>query len=141
VARALAIVLLPALLSLAVSCAQHQTVSRDELHADLVSTTSIAAEAALSIDMVSRGQVTRNFAVGHFLYLANQLDDSAKEIDGSLPAAGLEQRLKDSRVQVHALSAELRAVVSEVGNPDALRASQQRLDAIRQTLAKENASR
>jgi hypothetical protein len=125
---------------LAVSCARQKTITREQLRSDLTSAISIANETELSIDFVMRGQATRNFAVGHFHYLAGQLHDSTKELAESRPERGLEQSLTNSREQINALAAALHAIESEVGRPGALAASKRQVDGIRSALEHENST-
>jgi hypothetical protein len=141
VAKLFRIALLLVLFAVLLSCARQRRITRDELSSDLISAISVASATEMSIDFVSRGQATRNFAVGHFTYLSNQLKDAAKELDSSIPEAGLERKLRSSRAQMDALSSELNAVVHEIGRPEALSASKKRVDAIRKSLEEENASR
>jgi hypothetical protein len=115
-------------------------MTREKLRSDLTSAISIANETELSIDFVTREQVTRNFAAGHFRYLANQLHDSTKELADSTPERGLEQSLTGSRKQVNALAGTLQVIASEIHRTEALAASKERVDAIRKALEHENST-
>jgi hypothetical protein len=126
--------------SLVVSCAGRRTITREELRSDLISAISAAGETEMSIDFVVRGQMTRSFASGHFRYLANQLEDSTKELSDSMAAPGLQESVRNGRVQVDALSGELKAIASEADSPQALANAKQRLEAIRKVLEQETAS-
>jgi hypothetical protein len=139
-AGALGLTVLLVMSSLLLSCAHRRTITREELRSDLISAISIASETELSIDFVSRKQSTRNFAVGQFTYLSNQLNDTAKELGRARAEAGLTQALKKNRTQVDALSSELNAVVHEIGRPEAMLESKKRVDAIRAALERAKAS-
>ena len=115
-------------------------MTREKLRSDLASAISIANETELSIDFVTRGQVTRNFAAGHFRYLANQLHDSTKELADSTPERGLEQSLTGSREQVNALASTLQVIASEIDRTETLTASKKRVDTVRRALEHETST-
>ncbi|HEX6773073.1 MAG TPA: hypothetical protein VF126_13665 [Acidobacteriaceae bacterium] len=119
------------------SCAQRHSLSREELRSDLTSAISAASETELSIDFVLRGKTTQDFAAGHFRYLERNLRDTIKQVAGSTPEPGLEEKATRSRAQMDALESMLTAIASDTKDPDALMAAKQRVHAIRIALAQE----
>lgn len=136
---ALRLVLQFAVASLLVSCTQPHTLSRDELRSDLTAAISIAGETEMSIDFALRGQSTDAFSKAHFHYLAEQLQDSRREIADSMPAPELQQGVRSSQAQMDALSRVL-AVAVNTKDAASLNHAKQRVGAIRKALEDENAS-
>jgi hypothetical protein len=134
----LSLLLLPLLL--VASCAHHRTIDREALRSELISAISVANEAEISIDYVAQGRVSNNFATGHFKYVADQIKDSAEELDQSAPKASIEGQLQTCRTQMNALADELLAVRFETRNLEALATSQMRIAAIRKVLEAEYSS-
>jgi hypothetical protein len=119
------------------SCAQRHTLSREELRSDLTSAISAANETEMSIDFVLQKKTTQNFAAGHLRYLERNLRDPIKQVAGSTPEPGLEEKATRSRAQMDALESILTAIASDTKDPDALMAAKQRVHAIHIALAQE----
>ena len=119
------------------SCAQRHTLSREELRSDLTSAISAANETEISIEVVLQGKATQNFAAGHLHYLERDLRDTIKEVAGSTPERGLEERAARSRTQMDALASMLAVIASNMKDADALMAAKERVHAIRAALAQE----
>ena len=96
------VAILPTLALLA-SCSHPSVISRDELHSILRSSISFTAEAETSLDYVLQGRSTQNFAAGHFHYMADELEQSVKQLNQSKPSPGTEQAFMNSLQDVKEL--------------------------------------
>jgi hypothetical protein len=131
--------ILPMLVLLA-SCSHPSVISRDELHSILRSSISFTADAETSLDYVLQGRSTQNFAAGHFHYMADELEQSVKQLNQSKPSPGTEQAFMNSLQDVKALASELTAISFQTSDSNAISAAKKRIGEIRRALEKTSAS-
>jgi hypothetical protein len=115
-------------------------MSREELHSTLRSSISFAAEAETSLDYVLQGRSTQNFAAGHFHYMADELEQSVKQLNQSKPSPGTEQAFTSSLQDVKDLASELTAISFQTSDSTAISAANQRITKIRRALEKTSTS-
>jgi hypothetical protein len=94
----------------------------------------------MSLDYVLQGRSTQNFAAGHFHYLADELEQSVKQLSQSKPSPGTEQAFMNSLQDVKALASELTAMSSQTSDSNAISAAKKRIGEIRRALEKTSAS-
>jgi len=128
------------MLVLLASCSQPSVISRDELHSILRSSISFTAEAETSLDYVLQGRSTQNFAAGHFHYMADELEQSVKQLNQSKPSPDTEQAFMNSLQDVKALASELTAISFQTSDSTAISAAKQRITEIRRALEKTSSS-
>jgi len=128
------------MLVLLVSCSHSSVISREELHSILRSSISSAAEAETSLDYVLQGHSTQNFAAGHFHYMADELEQSVKQLNRSKPSPGTEQAFTNSLQEVKDMTSELAAISFQTSDSNAIWAAKQRITEIRRALEKTSTS-
>jgi hypothetical protein len=101
---------------------------------------SFASEAEIFIDYVVENRATRHFAQGHLEYLADEIDQTAKELEKAHPPANAEPAVQECKQALALLYKEVEAIRAETTNPQALEASKGRIANIRTNLQKSNAS-
>jgi hypothetical protein len=131
--------ILPILVLLA-SCSHPSVISRDELHSILRSSISFTSDAETSLDYVLQGRSTQNFAAGHFHYMADELEQSVKQLNQSKPGPGTEQAFMNSLQDLKALASELTAISFQTSDFNAISAAKKRIGEIRRALEKTSAS-
>jgi hypothetical protein len=137
--RAKIVAILPTLVLLA-SCSHPSVISREELHSTLRSSISFAADAEASLDYVLQGRSTQNFVAGHFHYMADELEQSVKQLNQSKPRPGTEQAFTNSQQDMKALASELRDISFQTSDSNAISAAKQRIGEIRRALEKTSSS-
>jgi hypothetical protein len=128
------------MLVLLASCSRPSVISRNELHSILRSSISFTADAETSLDYVLQGRSTQNFAAGHFHYLADELEQSVKQLNQSKPSPGTEQTFMNSLQDVKDLASALTAISFQTSDSNAVSAAKQRIREIRMALEKTSAS-
>jgi len=122
-------------------CSYHpKTASRDELHSQITSAESFAAEGEMFVDYMRQGRATRHFADGHLEFLIRELADSATKLRNVAPAPGGEEALRTLRVQLAALAEELQNVRKMPDNQPALAQAKAHLQQIQRVLEQTNSS-
>jgi len=122
------------------ACSRHKTLTRDELRSEITSAKSLAAETEMFLDYVRENRATKHYAQGHIEYLAEEIEQSRKELQDSSPAQGEEDALQTLRAQFDALSTELHNLHGKLEDHAALATAKQRIDSIRQSLDDANSS-
>ena len=116
------------------ACSRHKTVTKDDLRSELISAKSLAAETEMFLDYVRQNRATKNYAQGHIEYLTEEVEQSRKELQESLPAQGEEDARQKLSVQFDALEAELHTIRGRLDDEAALANAKEQLARIRQAL-------
>jgi hypothetical protein len=121
-------------------CSRKKSIGRDEIRSEIRSARSFAAESELFIDFVLQGHSTRRYAEGHSVYLEQAVEQSAKELGQTAPAADVENSVRECRSNLGMLARELSRIRAAIrgGDEDALHAAQARIRHIRENLEKAN---
>jgi hypothetical protein len=122
------------------ACSRHQTLTKEELRSELISAKSLAAETEMFLDYVRQNRATRNYAQGHIEYLTEEVEQSRKELQESLPAQGEEDARQKLSVQFDALEAELHTIRGRLDDQAALATAKEHVARIRQALDEANSS-
>jgi hypothetical protein len=122
------------------ACSRHQTLTKEELRSELISAKSLAAETEMFLDYVRQNRATRNYAQGHIEYLTEEVEQSRKELQESLPAQGEEDARQKLSVQFDALEAELHTIRGRLNDQAALATAKEHVARIRQALDEANSS-
>ncbi len=122
------------------ACSRHKTLTKDELRSELISAKSLAAETEMFLDYVRQNRATRNYAQGHIEYLTEEVEQSRKELQESLPAQGEEDARQKLSVQFDALEAELHTIRGRLDDQAALATAKEHVARIRQALDEANSS-
>jgi hypothetical protein len=130
------------MLILLASCSHRSTIPHEELQSIVRSSISFADEAEASIDYVTQGRTTRNFAAGHLHSIADELNERWSKLKQSNhgPSPGDEQALKNTQQNIETLAAELTAVSSKTNDVVATAAAKQHIIAIREALEETSGS-
>jgi hypothetical protein len=94
----------------------------------------------MSLDYVLEGRSTQNFAAGHFHYMADELEQSVKQLNQSKPSPGTEQAFMNSQQDTKALASELTAISFQRSDSNAISAAKKRITEIRVALEKTSTS-
>ena len=108
------------LLTLALAGCTRKTFDSKDLSSSLRATSSLAAEADVFIEYLGTGHSTETFARGHAGYLAQELNDERKDLEGASVAASLGQELAVCRAEQEQLGREFRRLQAAIGHPDEL---------------------
>jgi hypothetical protein len=122
------------------ACSRHQTLTKEELRSELISAKSLAAETEMFLDYVRQNRATRNYAQAHIEYLTEEVEQSRKELQESLPAQGEEDARQKLSVQFDALEAELHTIRGRLDDQAALATAKEHVARIRQALDEANSS-
>jgi hypothetical protein len=122
------------------ACSRHQTLTKEELGSELISAKSLAAEIEMFLDYVRQNRATRNYAQAHIEYLTEEVEQSRKELQESLPAQGEEDARQKLSVQFDALEAELHTIRGRLDDQAALATAKEHVARIRQALDEANSS-
>lgn len=140
VKRCSALVVLLATVLLA-SCSRTKNISADELHSDILSASSLAAETELFIGQVQQHRATQSFERGHLEYLYRQTTDEIQQLRDTRAESSLVPRLDTCRLQLESLVAELANLKKNPTDGDRLSAAKQQAARIRTTLERAENSR
>lgn len=122
------------------ACSRHKTLTKDELRSELTSAKSLAAETEMFLDYVRQNRATRHYAQGHIEYLTEEVEQSRKELQESLPAQGEEDARQKLSVQFDALRTELHSIRGRLDDKAALATAKEHIARIRQALDDANPS-
>lgn len=122
------------LLGFACGCSHQKTLSRDELRSNIKKAISYAAETELFVDFVRQQHSTTHYAEAHPSYLAEEIEDSVKELTQSKADPSDEQTARLLNAALHVLSDALGAVRSSPTDEQTLAVAKARATAVRQRL-------
>lgn len=119
-ANALLLAALFCLLLQLCSCAQ-KSPSAADLHADVTTALSVAADADTSLALFREGHLSSAFFKGHIQNLSQQAQRTSKEIGTATPADGhIVSQLREFRRDLSSLLAALTLAEQNVGNAKSL---------------------
>lgn len=122
------------------ACSRHKTLTRDDLRFEIVSAKSLATETEMFLDYVGQKRATKHYAQGHIDYLAEEVENSRRELQESSPVQGEEGALGKLRAQSDALNAELYSVRGKLDDQAALATAKKHIATILQSLDDANSS-
>ncbi len=122
------------LLALTCGCSQQKTLSHDELRSEFKKGISYAAEMELFVDFVRQQHSTSHYAEVHPAYLADQIEDSIREVAESKADSADQANLRLLNAGLHALADALRAVRSSPTDEQTLAVAKARSTAVRERL-------
>jgi hypothetical protein len=117
-----------------ISCSRPKTISREELHSDLLAAISLASETELFINQLQDGRATSAFAEGHLAYLHQEASRSANELRRARADEPMAGALENGRTQLDSLSTMLADLKAKSDNKESLSASRQQAAKIRMNL-------
>lgn len=133
VKRCGALVVLLATVLLA-SCSRTKSISPDELHSDILSARSLAAETEIFIGQVQQHRTTESFERGQLEYLYRQVADEIQQLRDARAESSLAPRLETCRAQLESFAAELAVLKKNPTDGDRLSAAREQAARIRTTL-------
>jgi hypothetical protein len=108
------------ILMLALAGCSHNNLDSTGISSQLRATSSLAMETGVFIDYLGTGHSTAAFARSHAEYLAQELEDQRRKLEGARAAPPLDRALELCRAQQEQLERELRRLESAIGHPEEL---------------------
>jgi len=123
------------LVMLAFAGCSHKALDSKDLSSRLRATSSLATEADVFIEYLGTGHATSTFARGHAEYLAQELEDERRDLEGASAGASLRSALALCQAQQEQLARELRRLPSAIGHSEELPEIASQIRAIGQAAA------
>jgi hypothetical protein len=107
-------------LMLALAGCSHSNLDSTGISSQLRATSSLAMETGVFIDYLGTRHSTAAFARSHAEYLAQELEEQRRKLEGARAAPPLDRTLELCRREQEQLGSELRRLQSAIGHPEEL---------------------
>lgn len=122
------------------SCSHQKKESREDLRSEVTAATSLATESESFLAYVLQGRSTPSYAEGHLLYLADEAQHQAADMQKAVPEPGIEAQFKECQKRLNSLREQIHAAARAQADGDSLQRVKQEIESTRQRLAEIQAS-
>jgi hypothetical protein len=116
------------------SCSSRNTLTKEDVRSRIILGMSVASEADILVDRVTRRLTTRHYSEGHAEYLAEEVRQSLQELKGAVPGADAETSFRECTTELDRLARELSRLRNNLTDSSSLNSAKVRISTIHEEL-------